>query len=60
MKKSAETSSFFYKRLDKIDEKFNNMIKYIKDKNFHFFSDLLMKESNEIRAVMLDSLPPIN
>lgn len=59
MSRTVKTSSLFKYRLENIDEKIRMTEKYLKEKNFTKLGELVMKESNEIHAVFLDSYPPI-
>lgn len=59
MIRTIETSSLFQHRLLKIDEKIKLVESFVKNKHFEELGKLVMKESNEMHAVCLDSYPPI-
>lgn len=60
MKRTMETSDLFSQRLNKMDEKRTDFVAAIASKNFACFAKLVMKESNQLHAVCMDSFPPIH
>lgn len=59
MIRTASTSSLFQHRLGRIDEKIQDVELFVKEKRFGDLGLLVMRESNELHAVCMDSLPPI-
>lgn len=59
MIRSFNTSSMFKNRLSKIDDKIEKVEIYVKNRNFKDLGILVMKDSNELHAVCMDSYPPI-
>lgn len=57
--KIAKASPFFKIRLKNIDKKINQIKKYIKQKNFARFGELIEAESMELHAIMMTSTPPL-
>lgn len=56
---SANTSFFYKMRQKNIQEKINETISLIKEKDFKKLAKTIMQESNEFHAVCMDSYPPI-
>jgi len=61
MQLSMETSELLKLRLEnQLPEKHIGQIKdSLIQKDFHKFSEVVMRESNQLHAVCLDTLPPI-
>ncbi|KAM0677978.1 diphosphomevalonate decarboxylase [Binucleata daphniae] len=59
MIRTVKTSKLFQYRLQHIDKKIQQALDYIKTKDFVNLGDLVMRESNEIHAIFLDTFPPI-
>ena len=57
--KLANSSIFFPIRLSKIKNKINLVKKYMKEKNFTKFGELLEAEALELHAIMLTSIPSL-
>jgi diphosphomevalonate decarboxylase len=57
--KTARSSSFFPVRLAQMDRKIDLLKKYLKEKNFQPFGELVEAEALEMHAVMLTSSPPL-
>lgn len=57
--KLASSSPFFPVRLAKIKEKINVIKKYMKQKNFQAFGELVEGEALELHAIMLTSTPSL-
>ena len=57
--KLAPSSPFFSIRLARIKEKINLIKKYMKEKNFRAFGELVEQEALELHAVMLTSTPSL-
>ncbi|KAG7701069.1 hypothetical protein KL933_003092 [Ogataea haglerorum] len=60
MQLTVKTSSLFQHRVEKVvPQRFEEMKKSIREKNFPLFAELTMKDSNSFHATCLDSYPPI-
>ena len=59
MCRTQETSFFYRDRLTRIDDKIHLCKEYIKTKDHKSLFKLIMRESNEIHAIMFESFPPI-
>lgn len=57
--KLASSSPFFPVRLAKIKDKINLIKKYMKEKNFSLFGELVEAEALELHAIMLTSVPSL-
>lgn len=57
--KLAASSPFFPIRLERINEKIKLIKKYMKEKNFPLFGELLEQEALELHAIMLTSIPSL-
>ena len=57
--KLAASSPFFPVRLERINEKINLIKKYMKEKNFQAFGELVEAEALELHAIMLTSIPSL-
>lgn len=57
--KLASSSPFFPVRLERINDKINLMKKYMKEKNFPAFGELVEAEALELHAIMLTSIPSL-
>lgn len=57
--KTAGSSPFFPIRLKRINEKINLIKKYMKEKNFSAFGELIEAEALELHAIMLTSSPSL-
>lgn len=57
--KLAQTSPFFGIRKKHINEKIKSIKKYLKEKNFACFGELIETEALELHAVMLTSVPSL-
>ena len=57
--KLAKSSPFFPVRLLKIKERIKLIKKYLKEKNFPLFGELVEQEALELHAIMLTSTPPL-
>lgn len=57
--KLAKSSPFLPVRLERIKEKINSIKKYMKEKNFQKFGELLEAEALELHAIMLTSTPSL-
>jgi len=57
--KLAKSSPFLPIRLERIKEKITLIKKYMKEKNFSAFGELLEREALELHAIMLTSNPPL-
>jgi diphosphomevalonate decarboxylase len=55
----ARSSPFFPVRLSKIKEKIKLIKKYIQEKNFPLFGELIEQEALELHAIMLTSIPSL-
>lgn len=59
MKRTAITSEFLKYRVAKlVPERIDKIQKAILDKNFEYFAELTMKDSNQMHAACLDAYPP--
>lgn len=56
---TAYTSPFFEKRLTLLPKRITEIKKYIKEKNFSKFGELIEKEALEFHAILLTSNPPL-
>ncbi len=59
MKQTILTSKLFEKRLQTINETIEDTIRAVEKRDFESFAKLIIKESNNMHAVMLDTYPPI-
>lgn len=59
MAATVKSSTLFEARLKYVEERLNSAIEAIKKKDFHVLAEIIMKESNNMHAVMLDTWPPI-
>lgn len=59
MARTASTSTLFQERLRNIGSKVVQAMAYVRERNFEKLALLVMRESNEMHAVCLDSWPPI-
>lgn len=60
MQLTAETSTLFQHRISSVvPKRVQEMVKAIKDRNFHQFAEITMKDSNQFHACCQDSYPPI-
>lgn len=57
--KLAHSSPFFSTRLKLINKKIRTIKKYLKDKNFASFGELIESEALELHAIMLTSTPSL-
>lgn len=57
--KLAKSSPFLPVRLERIKEKIRLIKKYMQEKNFPAFGELLEQEALELHAIMLTSTPPL-
>lgn len=57
--KRAASSPFFPLRLERINEKIKSIKKYMEEKNFQAFGELIEAEALELHAVMLTSSPSL-
>lgn len=55
----ATTSPFFQTRLEEIDDKIKLIKKYMKEKNFEKFGELIEQEALELHAIYLTSKPSL-
>lgn len=55
----AESSLFFKTRLDRIVNKISRIKKYLDEKDFQRFGELVEEEALELHAIMLTSNPPL-
>jgi diphosphomevalonate decarboxylase len=56
---TAETSYLYQKRLEHVDEKIAAMIESIEKRHFPSLAEAIMRDSNEIHAICMDTYPPI-
>lgn len=60
MQLTVETSTLFQHRIaNVVPKRVEEMIKAIKERNFHQFAEITMKDSNQFHACCQDSYPPI-
>lgn len=60
MKLSVETSELILKRAqDIVPQRVTRMLTAIKERNFHDFAEITMKDSNQFHAICQDTYPPI-
>ena len=59
MKQTVETSVLFKERLRYLPETLEKVKKAVLAKDFASFGALIMRESNDMHSVMLDTVPPI-
>lgn len=59
MQQTVETSELYASRLRSIPHKIESLTDAIKRRDFSQFGELVMRESNQLHAVCLDSFPPI-
>lgn len=59
MVRTQETSFFYKERLSRIDDKIDLCKEYIKTRDHQSLFKMIMRESNEIHAIMFESFPPI-
>lgn len=57
--KFAHSSPFFQKRLEFINKKISTIKKYLEEKNFASFGELIESEALELHAIMLTSKPSL-
>lgn len=57
--KLVRTSPFFEKRLERMKDKIINIKKYIREKNFQNFGELIESEALEMHAIMITSSPSL-
>ncbi|EKD64623.1 MAG: hypothetical protein ACD_50C00336G0006 [uncultured bacterium] len=57
--KYTKTSPFLPTRLERIEEKIKLVKKYIQEKNFSLFGELIEQEALELHSIMLTSKPPL-
>ncbi|XP_039266566.2 diphosphomevalonate decarboxylase-like isoform X1 [Styela clava] len=61
MQSSVQTSTLLQYRSEKIvDERIKQAKRAIIDKDFSLLAEIIMKESNQLHAVCLDSFPPLH
>ena len=60
MQLTVQTSTLFQHRISAVmPKRVEEMIKAIKERNFHQFAEITMKDSNQFHACCQDSYPPI-
>ncbi|MEM4202783.1 MAG: diphosphomevalonate decarboxylase [Candidatus Methanomethylicaceae archaeon] len=59
MRETVKTSSLYEARLLHVKERLEMAEKAILQKDFHTLAEIIMRESNNMHAVMLDTYPPI-
>ncbi|MDO8553870.1 MAG: diphosphomevalonate decarboxylase [Candidatus Micrarchaeota archaeon] len=59
MKETIKTSPLYSQRLKTVEERLNLVRKAIANTDFHSMAETIMRESNDMHAVMLDTFPPI-
>ncbi|KAL7668884.1 hypothetical protein ACOME3_009566 [Neoechinorhynchus agilis] len=62
MRRSVETSKFLTKRLEDFSGEnsvVQRMLNAIETKDFNEFSEIVMKESNKLHAICMDTYPPL-
>lgn len=60
MKSSVETSDLMKKRVqDIVPQRITQMLTAIKERNFHDFAEITMRDSNQFHAICQDTYPPI-
>lgn len=59
MANTVATSDLYKKRLEVVDGYITELEKALKEKDFDLLSKVVMKDSNNTHAVMLDTTPPI-
>ncbi len=59
MSQTVSTSSLYKERIGKVDSRIKALEKAIKEKDFHTFAEIIMTDSNNMHATMLDTYPPI-
>ncbi|MDE1823111.1 MAG: diphosphomevalonate decarboxylase [Candidatus Micrarchaeota archaeon] len=59
MKQTVESSSLFKARAKFAERNSRDFAKAVKSKDFDSMASIIMKESNDMHAVMLDTYPPI-
>ncbi|EDO36717.1 predicted protein [Nematostella vectensis] len=60
MRRSTETSELLQFRAQKcVPKRMENITKAIKERDFHTFAEITMKDSNQLHAVCQDTYPPI-
>lgn len=59
MQRTRQTSTLFPARLATIDEKIQNLIQAIEQKDFRTFAKIVMTDSSQFHAVCLDTYPPV-
>ncbi|KAK6185957.1 hypothetical protein SNE40_008084 [Patella caerulea] len=60
MQTSVQNSRLLEKRIEVVPERMTNITKAIKEKDFHTFAEITMKDSNQFHAICLDTYPPIS
>ncbi|XP_017485192.1 PREDICTED: diphosphomevalonate decarboxylase-like [Rhagoletis zephyria] len=61
MKSSVETSDLMKKRVqDIVPQRITQMLTAIKERNFHDFAEITMRDSNQFHAICQDTYPPIH
>lgn len=60
MMHTVDTSSLFRRRLATVEAKLPLMEEALKNRDFHVFAEMSMRDSNEFHACCLDSYPPIS
>ena len=59
MKHTIETSRLYKERLQFVEKDLKNIINAIKLKDFQKMGEIIMKDSNSLHSVLLDTYPPI-
>lgn len=59
MNRTCETSDLFIARVQKVEKTIEAFLNIINDRDYHLFFELLMRESNNFHAVLMDTFPPI-
>ncbi|BCS90785.1 MAG: diphosphomevalonate decarboxylase [Candidatus Micrarchaeota archaeon] len=59
MKTTVSTSRLFRSRVDIAEQLISEILSSIKNKDYHKLYELIMKESNNFHAVLMDTYPPI-
>ena len=59
MKQTIQTSTLYPARVKNAENSVDAAIKAIKSKDFNALAEIIMRDSNDMHAVMLDTWPPI-
>ncbi len=59
MQTTVQTSEFYRMRPDYAEKNIKEIMKALEENNFNSFANIIMKDSNNMHATMMDSKPPI-